>query len=321
MDSRVDSWRQTLFDGLLRGIRLRCTLTFRPDLRAPWGVRIVRDGAVFHIIVRGICWFEMKDLAQPVRLSAGDFVIVTRGGTHTLRNPPSSRVVDFFDLAKRHGYDERRIFRAGGKGALTRFISGEIRFENERSNPLLAILPPLLRVKATGAGARQWIRLTAGHMLQELDSGGAGAMEVVTRLADILFIHAVRAYFEENADSARAGWLRAVRDEQIGKGLALLHSHPHEPWTVSSLARRLGASRSAFAAKFNELVGEPPLRYLTRLRINVAAVRLSSSEDKLSAVASAAGYESVPSFVRSFKRHMGETPGKFRARSGSNRPA
>src|SRR5262249_58642734 len=98
----------------------------------------------------------------------------------------------------------------------------------------------------------------------------------------ILFIQALRAYFDENADIAEAGWLAAVRDQQIGRALALLHGHLHQPWTVTSLAHHLAVSRSAFAAKFRELVGEPPLHYLTRLRINAAAVRLRSTDAKLS---------------------------------------
>ena len=141
---------------------------------------------------------------------------------------------------------------------------------------------------------------------------GAGAQEVVTRLADILFIQAVRAYFEENVETADCGWLAAVRDPQIGQALAILHSHPHRPWTLASLARRLAMSRSTFAARFRELVGEPPQRYFTRLRINAAETRLRTSEDKLSAVAAAAGYESVAAFAKSFKRHTGMTPGEYR---------
>jgi AraC-like DNA-binding protein len=221
-------------------------------------------------------------------------------------------VVDFFELAKKHNPDKNRSFQAGGKGALTRLVCGGMQFENARSDPLLTILPPLLHVKATRGHARSWLSLTARHIVEELDSARAGATEVVTRLADILLIQAVRAYFDQEGDSAETGWLAAARDEQIGRALALLHRHPHQPWTVSSLARCLAVSRSAFATRFKELVGESPVRYLTRLRIHVAAARLISTDEKLSAIAAAAGYESVASFVRSFKRHMGETPGEYR---------
>jgi AraC-like DNA-binding protein len=186
-----------------------------------------------------------------------------------------------------------------------------MQFESS-ANPLLAVLPSLLHVRATREGRSPWLRLTTEHVLSELDGGRAGAAEVVTRLADILFIQAVRAYFDEKADTAESGWLAAVRDRQIGQALALLHGQPHQPWTIASLARHLGLSRSSFAARFTELVGEPPLRYLTRLRINAAAVRLRSTDDKLSAIAEAAGYESAAALVKSFKRHMGVTPGLYR---------
>ena len=145
-----------------------------------------------------------------------------------------------------------------------------------------------------------------------LKSGGPGANEVVTRLADIMFIQAVRRYFEENMETADFGWLAGVRDQQIGQALALLHSHPHRPWTVASLARRLAMSRSAFAARFTELAGQPPQHYFTRLRINAAAARLRTSGEQLSTVAAGAGYESVAAFVKSFKRHTGATPGEYR---------
>ena len=315
MSRKVESWREPLFDDLLRGIRLRSTLYFRPELRAPWGVRIERNCAVFHIVTGGRCRLELEDKAPPVPLTAGDFVIVTRGGRHSLRSMASSTLVDFFELAERQGPDRNRLFRAGGQGALTRLVCGGMQFEGARGNPLLAILPPLLHVKASEGRVQSSLRLTVEHVVEELDSGRAGAVEVVTRLADVLFIQAVRAYFAENADSAKAGWLAAVRDQQIGQVLAWLHASPHEPWTVSSLAGRLGVSRSGLAARFKELVGEPPLQYLMRLRINAAAERLVLSDDKLSRVAASAGYESAASFVRSFKRHMGETPGEYRAKN------
>jgi len=252
-------------------------------------------------------------VADPVALRAGDFVVITQGNAHTMRDALPTQVADVFDLAKQHKADRNGRFRCGGKGAVTRLVCGGMQFENGTTNPLLAMLPSLLHVKATKQVGRIWLRSTLKHVLEELNSGGAGAAEVVTRLADILFIQAVRSYFEENADSAKFGWLAAVRDQQIGRALALLHAHPTEPWTIASLARRVALSRSAFAVKFTELIGEPPLRYLTRLRINTAAERLRLSDDKLNAIAAAAGYESVTAFTRAFRRNMGMTPGEYRA--------
>jgi len=312
MRTPVGPSRYPVFADLLHGIHLRNSFYFRPELRAPWGFSVADHGTAFHIVASGGCWLQVKGAAKRVPLSSGDFVIVTRGDEHAMCDPPGTPIVDFFDLAERHPADKNGVFHAGGEGSMTKLVCGGMQFQNAAANPLLAVLPALLHVKRTEEGARHWLRLTVEHILAELDSGGAGAREIITRLAEILFIEAVRTYFEENAETAEFGWLAAVRDPQIGQALALLHGHPHHPWTVASLARRLAVSRSAFAARFTELVGEPPFRYLTRLRINAAASRLRTSDDKLSAIATSAGYDSVAALAKAFKRHMGMTPGEYR---------
>lgn len=308
----VDSWRQDLFADLLRSIRLRSSVWFRPELRAPWGFSIDDKGTVFHIVTGGNCWLEVKRLASPVRLAAGDFVVVTRGAWHAMRDAPATRPVDFFDLVERHAPNEKGVFRAGGRGAVTRLVCGGMLFENGATDPLLAVLPPLIHVAASDQGAALRLRLTVEHVTEELDSAPPGVETVVTRLADILFIEAVRMYLDESKDTAKSGWLAAVRDQQVGQALALLHGQPHESWTVASLAHRVALSRSTFAARFAQLVGEPPLRYLTRLRLNRASERLRSSDAKLSTIAAAVGYESVAAFVKAFKRCVGVTPGEYR---------
>jgi len=311
----ADSWRETLFADILRSVHLRSSVYYRPKFGAPWGVSLADHGTIFHIVAMGTCWLRAKSMEKPVMLSPGDFVVVTRGEKHVLSDEPGTPAVDFFDLVKRRASGRNGAFRLGGEGATTSFVCGGMRFEDGANNPLLAVLPPILYVKGSEQGGPpwlRWLRVTAEHILAELDSGAAGAAEVVTRLADILFIQAVRAYFDENANTAQFGWLAAARDQQIGRALALLHANQDEHWTVDMLARRLATSRSAFAARFTELVGEPPLRYLTRFRINAAAGRLRSTDDKLSAVAADAGYESVPAFNRAFKRQVGMTPGEYR---------
>ncbi|HWW83363.1 MAG TPA: AraC family transcriptional regulator [Vicinamibacterales bacterium] len=304
-----EPWRNALFDSLLRGIRIQSTVFFRPEFRAPWGVNIARDCGVFHIVHQGSCWLQVKGVDEPVELSEGDFTVITHGTPHVMRDQLSSPTENFFELVKRNGNGS---FSFGGEGAVTRLVCGGMTFENRASNPLLAILPPVLHVRRTEPDAKRWLGHTTEHVVSELDSPGAGAAEVVTRLADILFIRAVRTYFDRNIETASSGWLAAVRDVQIGRALAMLHSQPQQSWTVPTLARQLAMSRSAFAARFTELVGEPPLRYFTRLRINAAAARLRSGNEKLSVIAAAAGYESVAAFVRSFRRHIGMTPGDYR---------
>src|SRR6266536_824276 len=153
----LDSWRKPLFDDLLRGVRLRSGRYFRPEFRGPWGISVARNCAVFHIVDRGNCWLQVAGVPEPVRLSRGDFVVVTGGNTHSMPDSLSTPTVNFFDLVKIH--DSNEPFRIGGKGAVTRLICGGMQFETGACDPLVAILPPLLHVKRTEpapGGVRQW---------------------------------------------------------------------------------------------------------------------------------------------------------------------
>jgi AraC-like DNA-binding protein len=307
-----ESWRQDLFAELLGSIRLPSSAWLRLEVRAPWGFSIAERSTVFHVVTHGNCWLEMRRLATPLRLFAGDLGFLPRGDRYALKDAPGTRTIDFFDFVERHPPDEKRVLRAGGGGAITKLVCGAIRFENGATDPLLAVLPPLIHVAAHDADSPPRLRLTVEHVVEELDSDRPGCESVITRLAEILFIEAVRVYLDENMDTAESGWLAALRDRQVGQALVLLHAQPDDPWTVASLADRVALSRSSFATKFTQLVGEPPLRYLTRLRLNTASARLRSSDAKLSAIATAVGYESVAAFVKAFKRSVGVTPGEYR---------
>jgi len=310
--STVDSWRKPLLEDVLRGIMPQSGVAYWPEFRAPWGVNFKRDWAVFHIIVQGTCWLQVKGVAGPLELSAGDFAVVTGGQYHTMRDLPSTPAVDFADLVRTLAPGRKGAVRSGGDGPATRLVCGGI--EDRYGHPLMASLPPLLHIKGSDNRTPLWVQSTAKHVLAELDGGGTGSIEVANRLVDVLFLHAVRALLDESAETVNSGWLAAIRDQQIGRALAAIHGSPHWSWTVQSLARHVAMSRTTFAARFRELVGEPPQHYVTRLRINAAAVRLRSSRDKLSTVAADAGYRSLASFQRSFKRHMGKTPGEYRDR-------
>jgi AraC-like DNA-binding protein len=318
-NSAAPAWRKPLFADLLRSIRLQSAVAFLPEFRAPWGVSIERDWSVFHIVVEGDCCLQVRGLVDPVRLSTGDFVVVSRGQFHTLRDQLATPVSDFFELVKTCKGGRKGGLFFPGDGPATRLICGGMLLENRKSNPLLAVLPPVLHVRCIEKDTRSWLEPTTRHIQSEFENGGIGAKEIVNRLVDILFLRAVCAYFDENAETAQSGWLAAVQDPQIGQALALLHGQPHRQWTIASLARRLAMSRSTFALRFSELLGEPPQRYFTRLRISAAAARLRATTESLSVVARSAGYESVPAFVKAFKRHAGITPCVYR-RSGDRWP-
>jgi AraC-like DNA-binding protein len=231
-----------------------------------------------------------------------------------MRDAPTSRPVDIFRLVKESGLTQRGAFCAGGDGSVTRLVCGAMRFENRATEPLIALLPPLIHVKASGQRGAAWLRLTVENVVEELESERVGSEALVTRLGEFLFIQALRPRVCEDSDSGESGWIAALRDRQMGQVLAMLHAKPEERWTVGRLARRVALSESAFAARFTELVGEPPLRYLTRLRLHAGSVRLRSSDAKMSAIAAAAGYKSVAAFTKAFKRELGVTPGEWRRR-------
>src|SRR5262247_2747750 len=312
MDITTNAWRETLIDNLLHSIRFRSSAYYQPELRAPWGFSIDVGGPTFHIVTHGKCWIGVNGVPKPVQLSAGDFVVLPRSDSHIVRDFPTTPVVDYFDFLKSRAPDKQGVFSAGGVGSVARLVCGGMRSENGATDPLLAVLPPLIHFKGGGEEAAPGLRVTVSHVFEELGSGCNGSAAVVTRLADILFMQAVRAYLDENIDTAESGWLAALRDHQICRALVLLQDKPHQPWTVAEIADHVALSRSAFADKFTKLVGETPLRFLTRLRLNVATVRLRSGNDKLSVIAAAAGYESVPAFAKAFKRHIGVSPGVYR---------
>lgn len=306
-------WRNDLFTDLLGSIRLQSAVFFPMELDAPWGFSLSARGAAFHIIALGTCWIEVAGIAQPIQLSEGDHVILPRGDAHVIRDALTTQVADIVNCGSSNAL---KAFRAAGNAPTTRLICGCLRFANDATDPLLAILPPLLHFKHQTAGHPPWLQATVVKILEELDGDRPGAGVVVTRLAEIMLVQAVRVFLEQNADRVPSGWLAAVRDKHIGRALALMHTEPEGPWTISSLADRVAVSRSVFAAKFAQLVGEPPLRYLTRFRLNSAAVQLRSTEDSLKTIAAAAGYDSVSAFAKAFKRHMGITPGQYRKKRG-----
>ena len=202
-------------------------------------------------------------------------------------------------------------------------MCGEFILEDRRINPLLAALPPLILIRGKDGDAVPWLRVTLDHVREEVQATNLGAEAVLTRLADVLFIQALRAHFHEasfneSSDNPQ-GWIGGLKDPQIGAALSLMHRRYSEPWTVALLAREVAMSRSAFSERFKELIGEPPLSYLARWRLHSAARLLRSSDAKLAQVARRVGYESDVAFHRAFKRVVGtrrvSTGGKSRLAS------
>lgn len=296
----------------LHFLRMSGTFYARSEFTAPWGLAIpaFHNSMVFHVVTEGQCWVEAQD-ADPHLLQAGDLALLPHGQGHVLVSDPGATIADLFALPRVEVSDRYERLRHGGGGAATSLICAVVRFDHPAARQLLARLPRIIRVEEWRSPQFEWLQSTLRLMAAEARELRPGGETVVTRLADILVIQTIRAWIEKDP-AARTGWLGALRDPQIGRALALLHREPARAWTVASLASEAAMSRSAFAARFTALVGEPAMRYVTRWRMHVALERLKESDTSLADVADRLGYQSEAAFSRAFKRVVGISPGAAR---------
>ena len=217
-----------------------------------------------------------------------------------------------FDLPHEYLSDRYAVLRHGVEGGdRVELICGAVQFEHPAAMNLIGVLPAIIHVRDDQSTTTSGIRGMLDVMGSEARELRAGGETVVTRLCDIVVIQAIR-YWLEHDPQARTGWLGALRDDQIGSSIAAIHRDPGGDWTVASLAAVALMSRSAFAARFTELVGESALRYVTRWRMAIAVDRLSEHRTSIAQVAAKLGYESEASFSRAFKRTVGYPPSQAR---------
>ncbi|MFB9906960.1 AraC family transcriptional regulator [Allokutzneria oryzae] len=290
---------------------LRMTGTFycRSELSAPWGMTLpaMADCLWFHVVTAGRCVLEV-DGAEPRTLLPGDLALVPHGEGHSLRDAPDAPVPAIEELPHDYVSDRYAVLRHGGGGAETTLVCGAVRFDHPTARYLVDLLPKIIHVEPAGSPQAEWTQSTLRLIAAEAGALRPGGEAVITRLSDILVIQGIRSWLEHDP-SARTGWLGALRDKQIGRALTLVHRHPEREWTVASLAAELAMSRSAFAARFTELVGEPAMQYVTRWRMLVALDVLRTEGASVAELAGRLGYQSEAAFSRAFKRVVGVSPG------------
>jgi AraC-like DNA-binding protein len=299
-------------------LRLTGTLYCRSELTAPWGIDMppFEGCMMFHVVTGGHCWLEVQG-EEPRLLEQGSLALVPQGNGHCIRSSPSDAVVPLFDIPVEQISDRYEIMRYGGAGELTRLTCGVVRFDHVAGRQLIALLPPVLQIDARNEDEGSWLQSTLRFIAREASELRPGGETVITHLADILIIQAIRAWIDSVPETER-GWLAALRDKQVGRALAAMHREPEKDWSVASLAREVGMSRSGFSARFTGLVGESAMRYLTRWRMQLARIRLKESSDSLAVLADRFGYQSEAAFSRAFKREFGVPPGRVRHGSTSS---
>jgi len=300
----------------------------RLEASAPWGLKRDADVAEenakdrqldesvsspfhfahFGMVSRGNCWLSVEGIPDPIPLAGGDCFLLAPGSPYSLRDNPRTRVRSFCEVAPRDG---SQVISYGGGGARTTIISGWFRFCAPSVKPLTRLLPPLILVKADQAQSLA-LHTTLNMLAAETAGSAPGSELVANRLADMLFIHSIRAHIGSQSDACKSGLLRAIFDRQIGVALKSMHEKVEHPWTVESLAAACGMSRSAFAVRFKDLVGETPLEYLTGWRMQKATGLLQRGDKKLFDVAKSVGYDSDAAFSKAFKRVFGVAPREYR---------
>lgn len=301
----------------LHSLRMDSSLYTRSEFTAPWGLALpaLPGHVMFHVVTSGRCWLEVEG-AEPRLLQPGDLALVSQGEGHRLVSEPGAVAAQLFDLPREKVSERYEILRHGGGGTFTSMMCGAIRFHQPTAYELVRLLPKLIVVDAWTAPQMDWIQSTLRFLTEEARELRAGGEMVITRLGDILVIQAIRSWIAQDP-AAQTGWLGALRDREIGRALSLIHRLPGRAWTLKSLAAEVAMSRSAFAARFTELLGQPAMRYAARFKMNLAVDALSEEGTRIGELASRLGYKSEAAFSRAFKRFVGVSPGAVRRKESA----
>lgn len=298
----------------LHTLRMSGTFYCRSELTAPWGMDLppMEGTLMFHTVTAGTCWVDVPG-AESRLLRVGDFALVPQGTGHVIKSDSQAEATPLFDIPRVVWGDRYEHIRFGGGGEETGLVCGAVHFEHPTAIRLIQMLPKIITIDASTPGS-DWMLMTVRLMISEAQEMRPGGDTVIQRVSDILVIQAIRSWLD-NDPKAKTGWLGALQDEQIGKAIMLVHRDPIAHWTVASLAESVGMSRSSFAAKFMELVGEGPMQYVRQWRMQVAVTWLKETDDSIGEMAERLGYQSEAAFNRAFKNFIGETPGSVRRKA------
>lgn len=290
------------------------------EFLAPWAIAIDSpQESSLHIVRRGSCWLRIAN-GEPQRLNTGDLVLLTGGKPHVLsseRDPKDPEPLAQAAARAHNGIVPSLRGRPDGAAESTALQSGAYHFSNdafspEGAHPLLSLLPASIVIPAHRVEADAELQLLLRLLSQEVQHRDVGVELVMPRLVDALFVYILRLWLRDQPEGT-AGWFGALRDTQIRKALSLIHESPQAPWTVESLARQAAMSRAAFAKRFMDLVGQPPLAYVTRWRMDLAAKLLRESREPVARIASRVGYLSETAFAKAFRRRRKMPPGAYRS--------
>jgi AraC-like DNA-binding protein len=318
MNALLDILRTMRLSG---GIFLDCEFTapwcvtttaIGPDEAGLLGMSVPAHVIAYHYVTRGRMLLQFGQL-PPISVEAGEIVVFPTSDDHKLGSDMNLEPIGAKELVLPPSNGSMARIDHGGGGASTHIMCGFLGTDTP-NDPLIELLPDVLKLAVRDGAAGDWIETSLRFAAQEMASGRPGSPAILAQLAECLFMEAVRRYVD-STPPVEHGWIAGLRDPAISRALALLHARKDYRWTSHELAREIGLSRSAFAERFARVMGEPPMRYLARLRLRHAARRLRASHESVARIAFEAGYESEAAFSRAFRRELGVPPAIWRAQS------
>jgi AraC-like DNA-binding protein len=307
---------------VLKAVKLDSAFFFNAEFSAPWSFQspnscklapYINQSSghviVYHLLIEGRAYGRLGD--ERLEILPGDVLIFPHGDSHTVESGASRHAVNGEDELQRIFSQGLKLTRIGGGGEVARFVCGYMVCERSLSQVFLGGLPAMFKVNIREDDSGRWLENSIRYSIADPKASGAGAEAVLARLCETLFIETLRRYMRL-LPAGQTGWLAGARDTEVGRVLALMHQQPAASWTIATLAREVGISRAVLAERFRQYLGEPPLAYLTRWRLQLGAQMLSSTSQSVAQIASKVGYDSEPAFNRAFKRSFGNPPARYR---------
>lgn len=312
LDGKADPFalRRDALSDVLELIRVRGNTVFACSAAAPFGVCFGAGKYRLHIVQGGSVVVKVDGIAEPLHARRGDLVLLVHGHAHAITDQAGRAAQPLEQLAK-DSFDQGRLHvGAAPDGAATAWLCGEFGFDGMLSKRLLAVLPPVITLRGLRDRPFEWLELSCRFILDEALNPQAGSAAMVSRLLDVLFVQLLRTW--ASGGEVGRGWLSGAMDPRMGKVLAAMHGNPGHAWSVGELAELVNLSRSAFAERFNKIVGQAPLGYLTSWRLDRAAELLRYGRLPVADICARVGYGSEAAFSRAFKLRYGASPLQWR---------
>src|SRR5262245_55154935 len=281
------------------------------ELGSPWAFRVEgTDIAKFHLVLEGSAVLAVEG-ENPLLVGTGDLVVLPRGAAHTVGDQSTAEVVSLDQLLRDHPVDGHSRLRYGGHGPVTRLLCGGFVLADRLPESTLELLPDVLQMESTSVGAAAWLEPVLTTLGSEAEKGQPGVAAILAKIADVFLAQAIRSWLL----GAEQGGLLVVallQDQPVAKVVQTIRSRFSEPWTLELLAAQVGLSRTALATRFKAVMGDSPMRYLTKLRLSQAAGHLATGRLSIYEIARLTGYDNDASLSRAFKREFGQPPGAYR---------